>query len=275
MERPRTRRDVPGKKAGMTLKNWDVDYFKTLIQELKAILGSMEQMEKGYQSELTAIHPSYRDSAKNLLHYIALRKRDIRKLQTELASLGLSSLGRSESHVMANVIAVLDVLEKLAGSVSQETDKPEAPADMAQGNALLDIHTKELFGTPPEKRDSYIMVTMPHQAATDYQLVKTLLGDGMDCVRINCAHDDVEAWAGMIENLRRAENEMNRKCRIFMDLAGHKLRTGPIENLPASVRWSPKRDPSGEVTVPARIWLTPAEQNASGVADGCLYPYSW
>lgn len=270
--------DIPAKNAGTTLKKWDIDYYEALTQELKAILGDMERMEKGYEGELAAIHPSHRDSAKNLLHYIALRKRDIRKLQTELASLGLSSLGRSESHVMSNVITVLGVLEKLAGTVSIEADKPEAPSDLAQGTALLDIHTKELFGTPPRKRDTYIMVTMPHQAASDYQLVKTLLADGMDCVRINCAHDDAEAWSNMIENLRRAEKELNKKCRIFMDLAGHKLRTGPIENLPASVRWAPKRDALGEVTGPARIWLTPLEQKTPPASpmDVCIpVPGKW
>ncbi|HTY92140.1 MAG TPA: pyruvate kinase [Methanocella sp.] len=270
--------DLLVKKTGTTLKNWDIDYYEALIQELKDILGDMERMENAYSGELAAIHPSHVDSAKNLLHYLALRKRDIRKLQTELASLGLSSLGRSESHVMANVIAVLGVLEKLAGFESLEADKPEAPTDLAQGTALLDIHTKELFGTPPEKRDAYIMVTMPTQAATDYQLVKTLLADGMDCVRINCAHDEAADWSGMIENLHRAEKELNKKCRIFMDLAGHKLRTGPIENLPASVRWSPKHDALGEVSGPARIWLTPVEQKTPPALpmDACIpVPGKW
>ena len=38
------------------------------------------------------------------------------------------------------------------------------------------------------------MVTMPSEAADDYTLVHNLLKQGMDCLRINCAHDDASAW---------------------------------------------------------------------------------
>ena len=72
------------------------------------------------------------------------------------------------------------------------------------------------------------MVTMPSEAADDYLLVHELVAAGMDCVRINCAHDSPDAWARMIANLRRAEQAVGRKCRVLMDLAGPKLRTGPI-----------------------------------------------
>jgi pyruvate kinase len=41
-----------------------------------------------------------------------------------------------------------------------------------------------------------------------------------------------------------------------MDLAGPKLRTGPLEPGPAVVRIRPQRDVRGKVTAPARIWLT-------------------
>jgi pyruvate kinase len=40
---------------------------------------------------------------------------------------------------------------------------------------------------------------MPSEAATNYQLVRALLVSGMDCMRINCAHHDQEAWAGGAE----------------------------------------------------------------------------
>lgn len=266
------------KNTRVTLKNWDIDHFETLMGELKGILGDMCRMEEAHKRELDGVSPACRDSARNLLHYLALRKRDIRELQRELAALGLSSLGRSESHVMANVNAVLELLEALAGRESSPADTPEVPVAMADGNALLDIHTKALFGEAPATRDTYIMVTMPHQAADDYRLVKDLLAGGMECMRINCAHDDAERWARMIGNLRRAEKELNKKCRIFMDLAGHKLRTGPIENLPAVARWSPKHDAFGKTITPARIWLTPVEQKTPppSPVDACIpVPAEW
>src|SRR5271157_1637175 len=146
------------------------------------------------------------------------------------------------------------------------------------GTSCWEFIPKSCSATYPDKRDTYIMVTMPHQAAYDYGLIKELLAGGMDCFRINCAHDDAEVWSRMIDNLRRAEKELNKKCRIFMDLAGHKLRTGPIENVPPVVHWSPKHDGLGKNTAPARIWLTPAEYRIppASPVDACVpVPLGW
>jgi pyruvate kinase len=57
----------------------------------------MLEMERAFEAELSDQHPSYRASARNLLHYLALRQQDIREVQKRLASLGLSSLGRSRT----------------------------------------------------------------------------------------------------------------------------------------------------------------------------------
>ncbi|PKO59764.1 MAG: pyruvate kinase, partial [Betaproteobacteria bacterium HGW-Betaproteobacteria-17] len=95
--------------------------------------------------------------------------------------------------------------------------------------------------------------------ADNYLLVHNLLQQGMDCMRINCAHDDAAAWARMIGHLRQAEQSLGRSCRIVMDLAGPKLRTGPLEPGPAVVRIRPSRDTYGRVTAPARVWLTAEE----------------
>ena len=51
------------------------------------------------------------------------------------------------------------------------------------------------------------MVTMATDAATDYELVRDLVRNGMDCMRINCAHDNPEVWLGMIRNLEKAREE--------------------------------------------------------------------
>lgn len=122
------------------------------------------------------------------------------------------------------------------------------------------------------------MVTMPTEAADDYTLVHYLLKEGMNCMRINCAHDDTNAWSGMIENLRRAEQSLNITCKIFMDLAGPKLRTGPIEPGPAVIQIHPHRDDFGRTTDPARIWLTRKDhpKPPPSPADACLnLPSKW
>src|SRR5512138_2935403 len=55
------------------------------------------------------------ESAKNMAAYIGLRRHDLRHYQEQLAALGLSSLGRTEGHVLANLDAVIHALGALAG----------------------------------------------------------------------------------------------------------------------------------------------------------------
>jgi pyruvate kinase len=209
------------------------------------------------------IHSSHFLSASNLLHYIALRRHDVRQLQEQLAALGLSSLGRAESHVLGSLDSVLRILSRLTGS-DRDTlpERPGSPIRFSDGKALLERNTEALLGPKPPHRNVRIMVTMPSEAADDYLCVREILAAGMDCMRINCAHDDEDRWGRMISNLRKAEREVGRSCRVLMDLGGPKLRTGPIASAEGVIKWRPQRDYLGRVTAPARVWLTPIGQEA-------------
>ncbi len=225
------------------------------FQELSTIRNEMLHMETRFCGQTESLAAAHREGARNLLHYLALRRRDIRPLQEKLAMLGLSSLGRCESRVLANLNAVMNVADDLMGRHLQTP----GPVDLTLGKFGLEENSLALLGSKPAGRNVRIMVTMPSEAAADYRLVSDLVVSGMDCMRINCAHDDEDAWASMVEHLRRAQAEHNRACRVIMDLPGPKLCTGPIEPLPGVVKWRPQRDRYGKVTTPARIWLTPME----------------
>ena len=249
-----------------------------LIQQLNLLRSEMLQLEASGLVDSPGVHPEHRASAANLIHYLALRRHDIRQLQTQLASLGLSSLGRTEPHVIGGVDAVVNVLNQLAGSAEVSLDLPDGAPAIGEGAALLEKNCEVLLGPPPPGRSVRIMVTMPSEAATDYDLVRNLVFHGMDCMRINCAHDGPEVWSGMVRHLHRAVKETGRPCRIDMDLAGPKLRTGPIEHGPAVLKYRPQRDDFGRVISPARIWLTPDSQpeHAPAKADASIpVPAEW
>ncbi len=251
---------------------------EVLLRELTAIRADMIADPAAIQRRLEEVHANYRDSARNLLHYLALRRRDLRPLQIRLTALGLSSLGRAEAQVLATVDAVLEALHCLAGRSSQPRPPEEGRVDFASGQRLLDEHTDALLGRATPDRSVRIMVTMPSEAADDYTLVHGLLQQGMNGMRINCAHDDEATWLRMIEHLRRSEQSLGRSCRVVMDLAGPKLRTGPIEPAPAVVRIRPRRDVCGRVTAPARVWLTSetVPEPPPSPADACLpVPSAW
>lgn len=230
------------------------DELITLIRQLGDMREEMQRFAEKCPSALREANPLYEKSAENLIHYLALRRHDLRALQSELAELGLSSLGRSESHVMATMDAVLQTLSRLTDS-SAEPSGDVSTLDFKSARRLLEEHTEKLLGPAPEGRNVYVMVTMPSEAAEDYALVRGLLDNGMNCMRINCAHDGPEEWARMVANLRRAQEETQKPCRIIMDLPGPKLRTGPLRPGPCVLKYRPLRDAYGRVTKPAKLLL--------------------
>lgn len=209
--------------------------------------------EGRHAEEIAAADPTCRESARNLLHYLALRQHDLRPLQRRLAELGLSSLGRSEPYAMASVAAVLVALHRMVG---RPVPGPGPPlVDFSSGPTLLRTHSDRLLGPSPEERDVRIMVTMPSEAADDPSLVRELVAAGMDVLRINSAHDAADAWLAMVRHLEQSCRESDREVRVQFDLAGPKLRTGSIPEVARLVRWRVERDVRGLTRRPARIWL--------------------
>lgn len=243
-----------------------------ILRSLLALKADMVSTVTTSEARLSRIHPHHQASARNLLHYLAVRRQDLRPLQLRLAELGLSSLGRAESHVLATVDTVLATLHRLTQRSWQPSSTDSTVPNFESGQRLLTEHTQALFGPPPPKRATRIMVTMPSEAADDYMLIHDLLQEGMDGMRINCAHDDPTAWSRMIEHLKRAKRVLGRPCKIIMDLAGPKLRTGPLEQGPEVLRIHPCRDSYGRVIAHARVWLTSATAPCAppSPAQACL-----
>ncbi|HXX84853.1 MAG TPA: pyruvate kinase [Casimicrobiaceae bacterium] len=237
------------------------------VEELRRAALAAEQE---FRAELGLAAPSMRQSAHNLVHYLAVRRHDVRHLQEELARLGLSSLGRMEAHVMASLHAVLEVLHALRGEPGSADTVEDPQISFDTGATLLAEHANAILGPAPPGRETRIMVTMPGEAADDPELIRSLLLAGMGIMRINCAHDSPKVWERMVKHLRHAERESGKRCLIECDLAGPKLRTGPLTPGPAVVKWRPTRDPVGRVIKAARVRLV--ERLAETGADQPTIP---
>ena len=135
---------------------------------------------------------------------------------------------------------------------------------LKKSKKILRKNTKLLFGYKSRKRSTRIMVTLPTTAAEDPELVKKLVSNGMNCARINCAHDNPAIWSAMIDNVKAAGNQLNKKCLITMDLGGPKLRTGAMIPGPKVVHIRPERDDLGRVINPSKIWIAPPDVPAPG-----------
>jgi pyruvate kinase len=65
-------------------------------EQLRSIHDRATALEAKYATELSGVHPAFREGARNLVHYLALRKSDTHELRKNLRRLGLSSLAHAE-----------------------------------------------------------------------------------------------------------------------------------------------------------------------------------
>ena len=205
---------LPGESSCMNTKS----IMGELCTSLQEIDKQMLRTEQHFDYLLRDIHKSNYGNARNLLHYLALRNLDIRELQDQLHAMGLSSLASSESHIRGQLIAILQRLGRMK-------EFPDKIFDYASSKISLQQKSAALFGHRNDEQLPYIMVTFDAALAGDYAAVKNLLQSGMNVARINCAHDNESTWFRMIQHIRRASKITGLPCKIYMDLAGPKIRT--------------------------------------------------
>lgn len=224
-----------------------------MIAQLDEVINSAKKMEEQYAEYLSKVHPKNKKSALNLLHYLALRHHDITDLQNNLGKLGISRLGKAESHVMHSILMVKNILK----SYNRYRKLPVSnfPVSIDEGSKLINTNTTALLGKKLKGSKVRIMVTQPSESADDKKLVYKMLAAGMNSARINCAHDDTVAWEKMINHIGRARHKTGRNCKVCMDLGGPKLRTGMMKPGPKVIHLQPTRDEMGRVISPAIAWL--------------------
>lgn len=239
-----------------------------LHAELLALRQQLLDFERQQASLLEAVAESCRPSARNLLHFIAFHRHNHPGLQARLRRHGLSTLAGCDPHLLASLTTVIEVVGTLLGQAGDADPHPGAPEpsacalaeapDFDLGHVLLHRHAERLLGRCPA-----VVVTLPGEAAARPQLITDLVTAGMDIARINCAHDTLEIWSALVEQVRQAEQSTGRSCRILMDLAGPKLRVGPLPPLPGVITARVQRDRYGRLVQPARILAVSAGSDTS------------
>lgn len=196
------------------------------LRELRSnVVSEAGRLLKHWESEIAG--SSFVSSAANLAAYLAFRRADLRAAQSALSALGVSSLGRSEAHVLATLDAVIATLAAIAGEPQDELLARPSARDFSNGSRILKRRADALLGVE-RGRPIPIMVTLPTSAATDRAWVRRLVAVGTNCVRINCAHDTPDVWKRMIRNVRSAAKAEGRTCKVLMDLCGPRARIESI-----------------------------------------------
>ncbi|MEM7381639.1 MAG: pyruvate kinase [Bacteroidota bacterium] len=240
----------------------NVDKITGVIGILDRTLEAMVLEEEKHRELLEGTDPMYKQSSRNLIHYNAFRRFDLRSTQKRLKNIGLTRFANAEGHIKASVVNTRHILLKL---LEEEEILPiKTGLSIKRGKRLLNSHTKLLLGNRSKGRRVRIMVTQPTEAAFDKQMVYNMVQNGMNCARVNCAHDSPEVWEGIINNVREAAEELGQEVQIAMDLAGPKIRTSRIVPGPKIKKFTPEKDLSGRVVNPAKVILVPEEDKLSG-----------
>ncbi|MFZ4056499.1 MAG: pyruvate kinase [Ferruginibacter sp.] len=195
------------------------------MESLKQLQHDLQVLEKKitnatviHKKTISKLHELQQKSASNLIQYLALRNEDIRLLQDNLHQAGLSSLASSESHILKQVQSIR---QRLGATIKE---KELSSFDFYSAQNQLNRVTTDLFGFKKDHSIPHIMVTLDTSFEHNLPIIKKLIEAGMNVARINCAHGDEKSWLLLIEAVRNAVEKSGRPCKIYMDIAGPKMR---------------------------------------------------
>lgn len=132
----------------------EIEYMGGLLEDLTNLRDSLCSMAAQPSFSLNELDSGYRISAENLLHYLALRRKDIRLLQQRLVTLGFSSLGRSESCVLPTLDIIIRTLSVLLGQ-SLKADCGETSAITIQDGPGYCCSIRKNYLGPRPKLETY------------------------------------------------------------------------------------------------------------------------
>ena len=234
----------------------------SLLKKVKDLEASALAVELEKKAILKHIHHANMASARNLLHYLAIRSQDIQTLQNDLSELAISSNSHSESYTLNSLQKIKYLLSCIAG------EKPDEnlieSIDSNESARILKHNSESLFGKFDFDGQSKIMVTLATEAGDDYDLVLDMIKAGMEIARINTAHDNKMVWKKMVHNIKKAAKEIEKKVKIYMDIEGPKIRTGKIKSISNSSLNDNDHAPFIPVYIGSKITLTPDDIEGHG-----------
>lgn len=249
---------------------------------MESALGDIEILRKHLRAARDEVNSDYprAQSLLNLNHYMLLRQEDRTDLQEKLFMLSLSSLGRSYAHVAASIDTLYDQLSSSLGheEISETLMAEFRHLSIADAISIASKNSKALFGgkasSKLSKQITAVMVTLPsHAAENGGVLIRQLAESGVNVFRINTAHDDSAVWRSMAEVIAQinTQRDAEEKIKIFIDLAGPKIRTGTIREVEMPIEIGSNKQPKevmiystdavtkGESTDPVTLGKIPAQ----------------
>ena len=117
---------------------------RDLVNYLLDIYRCCIEKENTSTATIDGVADIWRQSARNFIHYLAMRTFDLRSIHEALTSRGLSSLRYAEPHTLNNLGMVINLLKFLQGEPQEDCIVP-ASIDYQTSRNLLAASTSRLF----------------------------------------------------------------------------------------------------------------------------------
>ncbi len=180
-----------------------------------------EMLERRVEEE-TLLYPQ---SFTNMQDFLSLKKHDLRPLQQELKELGLSSLHHAHMHLHHTIEHEQAILRCMG---SEPWNPPKLPTTSPSPRRAVEILRERSCFLKGDAPHSAVMLTLPSDSVRRPEFAAMLARSSVSIVRINTAHDTPEIWRSMAQMIRKINREARstHPIRIYVDLAGPKIRTG-------------------------------------------------
>ncbi|WJQ00024.1 pyruvate kinase [Geobacillus stearothermophilus] len=191
----------------------------------------------------------HEESRDQLLAYLYMRGHMPSDLREAMEDAGWRLEGQ-EAHLIDAVEQVLAYLRTPVdgGWELRKVTRREA-------KQLLHKRAEAVFGSSSSVCSTRIMVTMDEAWMDEPSVIERLLLYGMDIARINCAYGSPETWEALLAVIRQTEKQLEqqlqgRRCRIYMDLPGPKIRVDRLAVDAGPMKLSIKKNQYGEAMEP-------------------------
>ena len=99
------------------------DKLHEIVTALNSIIEAVYEFEDKYDSQLKSVHPNYAYSAKNLVHYLAMRSFNINVLQQKLEDVGLPIALETQDNILYSLLNLRTILYSLLNYQLQDEEK--------------------------------------------------------------------------------------------------------------------------------------------------------
>ncbi|RDI43197.1 pyruvate kinase [Falsibacillus pallidus] len=165
-------------------------------------------------------------SSRNLSQFLKLWANNNVSLEENLHSEGLGTLKMADFHVE-------HYIKKILYNLGCPPFDNGRMYDWWKAKSLKKWRSDKLFGQYQTEKNVKVMATLDNTSTKEE--IDSLIKNGMDIARINCAHGSPGDWLRLIQLIRGFGEDLHR-CKIFMDIPGPKIRIEKILFNPYTVK---------------------------------------